>query len=41
MSRRYGGVAPVMTPNPIAAGIPADPDPILIDVSHVDHDRRC
>jgi L-lactate dehydrogenase len=29
----YGGVTPVMTPNPIAAGIPADPDPILIDVS--------
>ena len=26
-------VAPLMTPNPIAAGIPADPDPILIDVS--------
>jgi L-lactate dehydrogenase len=29
----YGGKAPVMTPNPIAAGIPRDPDPILIDVS--------
>jgi L-lactate dehydrogenase len=29
----YGGLKPVMTPNPIAAGIPGDPDPILIDVS--------
>jgi LDH2 family malate/lactate/ureidoglycolate dehydrogenase len=29
----YGGKVPVMTPNPIAAGIPRDPDPILIDVS--------
>ncbi|QIG50800.1 Ldh family oxidoreductase [Nordella sp. HKS 07] len=29
----FGGVTPVMTPNPIAVGIPADPDPILIDVS--------
>ena len=29
----HGGVAPLTTPNPIAAGIPADPDPILIDVS--------
>jgi LDH2 family malate/lactate/ureidoglycolate dehydrogenase len=29
----YGGVTPLLTPNPIAAGIPADPDPILIDVS--------
>jgi LDH2 family malate/lactate/ureidoglycolate dehydrogenase len=29
----YGGITPVTTPNPIAAGIPADPDPILIDVS--------
>jgi LDH2 family malate/lactate/ureidoglycolate dehydrogenase len=29
----YGGLKPVMTPNPIAAGIPRDPDPILIDVS--------
>jgi LDH2 family malate/lactate/ureidoglycolate dehydrogenase len=29
----HGGVTPVMTPNPIAAGIPAEPDPILIDVS--------
>jgi L-lactate dehydrogenase len=29
----FGGVTPVMTPNPIAVGIPASPDPILIDVS--------
>jgi L-lactate dehydrogenase len=29
----YGGLAPVITPDPIAAGIPALPDPILIDVS--------
>src|SRR5262245_27502048 len=29
----HGGVTPVMTPNPLAAGIPAEPDPILIDVS--------
>jgi L-lactate dehydrogenase len=29
----YGGLDPVMTPDPIAAGIPAEPDPILIDVS--------
>jgi LDH2 family malate/lactate/ureidoglycolate dehydrogenase len=29
----HGGITPVITPNPIAAGIPADPDPILIDVS--------
>ncbi|WP_018389245.1 Ldh family oxidoreductase [Ancylobacter sp. FA202] len=29
----FGGLTPVMTPNPIAAGIPAEPDPILIDVS--------
>lgn len=29
----YGGKTPVMTPNPIAAGIPREPDPILIDVS--------
>ncbi len=29
----YGGITPVTTPNPIAAGIPAEPDPILIDVS--------
>lgn len=29
----FGGVTPVMTPNPIAIGIPASPEPILIDVS--------
>jgi L-lactate dehydrogenase len=29
----YGGRTPVMTPNPIAAGIPREPDPIVLDVS--------
>jgi LDH2 family malate/lactate/ureidoglycolate dehydrogenase len=29
----FGGVTPVMTPNPLAVGIPASPEPILIDVS--------
>jgi L-lactate dehydrogenase len=29
----YGGRTPVLTPNPIAVGIPAEPDPILIDIS--------
>lgn len=29
----YGGRTPVMTPNPIAIGIPTDADPVLIDVS--------
>ena len=29
----FGGLTPVMTPNPIAAGIPCAPDPILLDVS--------
>jgi L-lactate dehydrogenase len=29
----FGGLTPVMTPNPIAAGIPTAADPILIDVS--------
>ena len=29
----FGGLTPVMTPNPIAAGIPTPADPILIDVS--------
>jgi L-lactate dehydrogenase len=29
----YGGITPLYSPDPIAAGIPADPDPILIDVS--------
>jgi LDH2 family malate/lactate/ureidoglycolate dehydrogenase len=29
----HGGTAPRLTPNPVAAGIPTDADPILIDVS--------
>ncbi|MBV8522301.1 MAG: Ldh family oxidoreductase [Acetobacteraceae bacterium] len=29
----YGGTAPLITPNPLAAGIPTDGDPILIDIS--------
>ena len=29
----FGGVSPVFTPNPLAAGIPTGGDPILIDVS--------
>ncbi len=29
----YGGRGPVMTPNPMAIGIPTDGDPILIDIS--------
>jgi LDH2 family malate/lactate/ureidoglycolate dehydrogenase len=29
----FGGVTPVMTPNPIAAGIPTSGDPILLDIS--------
>ena len=29
----FGGCAPVYTPNPIAAGFPADGEPILIDIS--------
>lgn len=29
----FGGTKPVMTPNPFAAGIPTDGDPILLDVS--------
>ena len=29
----FGGVSPVFTPNPIAAGIPTDGDPILLDIS--------
>ena len=29
----YGSTRPVLTPNPVAAGYPAEPDPILIDVS--------
>ena len=28
-----GGVGPVLTPNPLAAGIPAQPDPIIMDIS--------
>lgn len=29
----YGGTRPVFTPNPLAAGIPTDGDPILLDIS--------
>lgn len=29
----FGGTRPVMTPNPLAIGIPASGDPILIDIS--------
>lgn len=29
----YGGIRPVYTPNPIAAGIPTQGDPILLDIS--------
>src|SRR5258708_697933 len=29
----HGGVAPRFSPNPLAAGIPTDSDPILIDIS--------
>ena len=29
----FGGTTPVMTPNPLAAGIPTGGDPILLDVS--------
>jgi L-lactate dehydrogenase len=29
----FGAVSPVFTPNPLAAGIPTDGDPILLDVS--------
>ncbi len=29
----FGGLEPMMTPDPVAAGIPANPDPIVIDVS--------
>ena len=29
----HGGVTPIMTPNPIAAGLPTSGDPILIDIS--------
>ena len=29
----HGGITPIITPNPIAAGLPTSGDPILIDVS--------
>lgn len=29
----FGGLTPVLMPDPVAAGIPRNPDPILIDVS--------
>ncbi len=29
----FGGLVPVLTPDPVAAGIPAEPDPIILDVS--------
>ncbi len=29
----HGGITPVMTPNPIAIGIPTSTDPIMIDIS--------
>ncbi len=29
----FGGVSPVFTPNPMAAGIPTSTDPILLDIS--------
>lgn len=29
----FGGVTPVLMPDPIAAGLPAEPDPIMIDIS--------
>jgi LDH2 family malate/lactate/ureidoglycolate dehydrogenase len=29
----HGGVTPIITPNPIAAGLPTSGDPILIDIS--------
>ncbi|MEZ5830931.1 MAG: Ldh family oxidoreductase [Dongiaceae bacterium] len=29
----FGGVSPVLMPDPIAAGLPAEPDPIMIDIS--------
>ena len=31
--RAFGGVSPVFTPNPMAAGIPTSGDPILLDIS--------
>jgi L-lactate dehydrogenase len=29
----FGGVTPVLMPDPIAAGLPAEPDPTMIDIS--------
>ena len=29
----HGGLTPIMTPNPIAAGLPTSGDPILVDIS--------
>jgi L-lactate dehydrogenase len=29
----FGGLTPVLMPDPIAAGLPAEPDPIMIDIS--------
>ena len=29
----YGGLKPLYTPNPVAAGIPTDGDPIILDIS--------
>ena len=29
----FGGLKPLITPDPIAAGIPAAPDPVLVDIS--------
>lgn len=28
-----GGISPVLMPDPIAAGLPAEPDPVMIDIS--------
>lgn len=29
----FGGLSPVLMPDPIAAGLPAEPDPVMIDIS--------
>lgn len=29
----YGGITPFITPDPVAAGIPSNPDPIILDIS--------
>jgi L-lactate dehydrogenase len=29
----FGGVTPVLMPDPIATGLPAEPDPVMIDIS--------